>query len=78
MRSQSPKDRRRSGRASRARAAPTRAEASGKAAPARWRTVKFCAAIWSFRVSMTARSSGSASASARNSANVMPPSERGT
>ena len=62
--SQSPNERRRSGRARKASAASMRGEASGRLDRARWRTVNFCAAIWSLRVSMTARSSGSASASA--------------
>jgi hypothetical protein len=54
-----------------------RGEASVRLARERWRTVKFCAAIWSLRVSMTDRRIGSASASARNSEKEMPPSERG-
>src|SRR5271166_230000 len=67
--SQSPNERRRSGRASNSTVLSIRAEGSGTSARARGRTVKFCAAIWSLRVSMTARNSGSASASAHSTEN---------
>ena len=69
MRSQSANERRRSGRAKKRVTLIDRPRACRRILAVRERMAKACAASWSLRVSITARRSGSASASPRSSAN---------